>query len=138
MPIEVSAGASRFILKQARVGVPDPKLWQDPTGDWEGRGAEFRFQVKEAGRTSWDWEVMQIRLMDPTGNEPLLTGRERGSLNGRLSYAEGEEVVVVHRWVLWSDETAWRMQVYFRNGAGGAEIVEYTFRPEFLAQAKKP
>lgn len=137
MPIEASMGAKRFILKQGRVGVPNPKLWQDPTGDWQGRWAEFRFQVKEAGRSSWGWEVSRIELMDATGNQVLLTGKGRGSLNGRLSYAEGEDVVVVHRWMLWSDETAWRMRVHFQNGSGGSETAEYTFRPEFLAPVRR-
>lgn len=138
MPIEVSVGAKRFILKQARVGTPNPKLWQDPTGDWQGRWAEFRFQVKETDRTSWGWEVSRIELMDATGNQSILTGKGRGSLNGRLSYAEGEDVVVVHRWMLWSDEPAWRMRVHFENGSGDKEVVEYTFRPEFLAPTRKP
>ncbi len=136
MPIEASVGAKRFILKQARVGVPDPKRLQEPPVDWEGRWAEFRFQVKEAGRTSWGWEVDRIELMDATGNQVLLTGKGRGALNGRLSYAEGDDMVVVHRWMLWSDESAWRMRVHFQNDSGGSEIVEYTFRPEFLARTK--
>ena len=90
----------------------------------------------EAGRTTWGWEVDRIELMDATGNQVLLTGKGRGALNGRLSYAEGDDVVVVHRWMLWSDETAWRIRVHFQNDSGGTEIVEYTFRPEFLARTK--
>jgi hypothetical protein len=136
MPIEASVGAKRFILKQAKVGVPDPKRLQEPAVDWEGRWAEFRFQVKEGNRTSWGWEVSRIDLMDATGNRPILTGNGKGALNGRLSYSEGDDVVVVHRWLLWSDETAWRMRVHFQNGSGGSEIAEYTFRPGFLTPAK--
>ena len=135
LPTDRETNGLVLTLVSARVGTepPGPELsrYKREVGEW----SEFRFRVTQHGSPTSGWTVDEMWISDGISKPIYLSREDYGSFNGQLSRTEGDEIVCIHRWDLWSDEPAWRLLVHFKHPNIPDCWAEYFIRPQFLTFA---
>jgi len=132
LPVEHQTNGFTFALIKAEVGVSAPVPLLPPYNLQAGQWSEFRFRVRAQGQLAGDWMIREIMISDATGNELRVSGQDSGAFNHQLSHVEGGDIVCLHRWDFWTDESAWKLSVHFEQPASTGSWVEFLVRPTFL------
>lgn len=132
LPVEHQNNGFTFALVKAEVGVTPPGPLEMPYDAQTGEWSEFRFRVSTQGQRCAGWSVNEMIVSDPTGNRLRVSGEDLGAFNHQLSRVEGDEIVCLHRWEFWAEESAWRLRVHFERPTTNECWVEYLVRPTFL------
>ncbi len=126
----------QFVLADAAVGVPAPGPVTPPSNLQAGEWSEFRFKVMDHGQTSPGWTINEIWISDATGNRVRVSALDESAFSNQFSRIENNEIVCVHRWVLWRDESAWKIRAHFQHETKQGWSAGFTVQPRFLNPPK--
>ena len=132
LPIAQETNGVVFTLAKAQVGITPSETVLPPYDLQAGLWSEFRFQVSEHGNAASGWTINEMTISAATGEHLRISKEDNGALNGTFSRIDGDEIVCLHRWEFFDQETAWKIYVHFEHPSKLEQWVEYTVKPEFI------